>query len=193
MTEQKKKRAWAERLPWRDEDVALLRELYPNHSREYCAKVLRRSVDAVGMKASKLGLKRQGYPQGERGHIGHTWHPWTAEDDARLREIYPVLGTRATAEALGVTPRAVMCRAHAMRLRVSRERASQAIKEGLLNRQQALAKQLPLPGQLAKKGYQVVAFWDGYTARDFALEDMAAEAGIKVVPEGCDYKAYRTR
>lgn len=46
-----------------------------------------------------------------------TWTRWTPERDARFRELYPVLGARGTAQALGCTTNAVWVRRNKLGVR----------------------------------------------------------------------------
>jgi DNA-binding CsgD family transcriptional regulator len=100
---------------WSAEDIAQLRELYPDHYNEEVAQMLGFSVSTVKSKAYSMGLHKS------REHVLKINRKWTAEQDAQLRELYPDHTNEEIAQMLGFTTFAVNGRAHNMGLYKSRE------------------------------------------------------------------------
>jgi len=77
---------------WKPEDIALLKELYPECPFDEIAKRLGRTVNAVKQRAHSLGFKRKSYLD----------KLWTPEELQMLREQYPTCeSTRELAKKIG--------------------------------------------------------------------------------------------
>jgi hypothetical protein len=88
---------------WTAEEVALLKELYPECPIGEIAKRLGRTVAAITGKACYLRLKRKSYLD----------KLWTAEELQLLRELYPTHeDIQDIAERIGRSPSGVSGKAH---------------------------------------------------------------------------------
>ncbi len=92
---------------WTAKEVALLKELHPECPIGEIAKRLGRTVNAVMVKASCLGLKRKSYLE----------KLWTAEELQLLRELYPTHeDIQDLAERIGRPPNGVRKKAYSIGL-----------------------------------------------------------------------------
>lgn len=78
----------AERSYWTVEEENILREYYPTEGTDVCEKLPGRSRSSVERKAQKLGIRYQPNPD-MNGH-------WSAEEDAILKQYYPIEGKSCT-------------------------------------------------------------------------------------------------
>lgn len=95
--------------PWTDEDDRRLREIYGTMSRTQVAETLGRTMPAVAVRASALGLTRTIERTESR--------PWTPREETLLKRRYGIDTVTAIAERLGRTPASVQGHATAMGLR----------------------------------------------------------------------------
>jgi len=102
---------------WTNEQDSLLRLLWPTSTKEVLlAAFPGRAWRGIQSRASKIALKRQ------VRHYPYHWKPWTADDDARLAELYvKETSTEAVAAALGRGVQAIASRAWLLKIRKPRE------------------------------------------------------------------------
>ena len=90
---------------WTAQEVALLKELYPECPIPEIAKRLSRTVAAITGQACCLGLKRKSYLD----------KLWTAEEIQLLRELYSTHeDIQDIAERIGRSPSTVRAKAHGL-------------------------------------------------------------------------------
>ena len=103
-------------LPWSDEEIAVLVELYPNHSDVDLATRLGRSTWSVKGKARNLGLAR--YDHGKPGQPDpRNSRPWSDTEIDLLKELYLNTPYEEIAEQIGRTRNAVHMKARKLGLR----------------------------------------------------------------------------
>jgi hypothetical protein len=94
--------------PWTPIDDALLRRLYPKHSKAAVAEQMGRSVFSVKSRATKLGLiKRPRY--------------WSAADQATFRRLYPHTDNTVLATLFNRTIKAIHQQAKTLGVQKTRE------------------------------------------------------------------------
>lgn len=92
-------------MKWTEQELLLLRELYPTTERKLIAAQLQRSMLSVRAMVSALGLKKRA-----------PLNPWRPEEVEIVRTLFPAVGAAETAEALRRPISSV--RAMAARMRV---------------------------------------------------------------------------
>ena len=100
----------AERSYWTTEEENILREYYPTEGTDVCEKLPGRSRSSVERKAQKLGIKYQPNPD-MNGY-------WSAEEDAILKQYYPIEGKLCTVRFPNRTECVVLARAFKLGLKV---------------------------------------------------------------------------
>ena len=133
--------AFQEHHKWDDDALEKLRTFYPTHGDVYCSWILGRTIEAIRLKASRLGVRRtkqwteEEQAQFERKALEKSQHtyaqhfptpppnslknhrlPWTADDEKILRQYYTTHGTVYTAAMLKRTPGATQMRAQTLGL-----------------------------------------------------------------------------
>ncbi|MDR0701294.1 MAG: HNH endonuclease [Azoarcus sp.] len=68
MTKSRSIRSYVPRRKWTDADIALLRELYPDMTAAECAARFGRSPQSIGIKATRLGIKKSAGFLSRMGH-----------------------------------------------------------------------------------------------------------------------------
>ena len=92
-----KKNTW---ILWSEDEVKLLRKLFPRGRTREVAEQTGRPLTAVRQKAYNMGLKTKKY------------HPWSANEVELLKKLYPTENTRSIAGKLGRSLREVMTKAY---------------------------------------------------------------------------------
>lgn len=100
----------AERSYWTVEEENILREYYPTEGTDVCEKLPGRSRSSVERKAQKLGIRYQPNPD-MNGY-------WSAEEDAMLKQYYPIEGKSCTVRFPNKTECVVLARAFKLGLKV---------------------------------------------------------------------------
>lgn len=100
----------AERSYWTIEEENILREYYPTEGTDVCEKLPGRSRSSVERKAQKLGIRYQPNPD-MNGY-------WSAEEDAMLKQYYPIEGKSCTVRFQNKTECVVLARAFKLGLKV---------------------------------------------------------------------------
>lgn len=93
---------------WTEEDIKLLKRLYPRGNTKKIAERLCRPLTAVRQKAYDMGMKTDVYQY------------WTDEDLRQLRKQYPNTMTDELAEHLGRSPGSVKTKARQLGLKKSK-------------------------------------------------------------------------
>jgi len=88
---------------WTPQEMAVLKELYPESPVAEIATRLGRTVSAVENRAHQLGVKRKSWSD----------RLWTAEETELLKQLYPNRGNiEEIAERIGRSPAMVRAKAH---------------------------------------------------------------------------------
>ena len=94
-------------MTWSEQDLQLLRELYPTMQRREIAERLQRPVRSVRAKLAELKMKKRLQVL-----------PWQPEELEVLRRLFPALGPHETAQALHRSVSAVKGMAVRLRLKM---------------------------------------------------------------------------
>ena len=94
---------------WTEEEDDIIRVYYPANGRDICAMLPNRTMNAVRRRAQVLGVKTT------KIHEPEGWR-WTEEEEALLREKYPILGRKAVTFFPNRSYHAVLVRARLLGL-----------------------------------------------------------------------------
>jgi len=94
---------------WTEDDIKLLKKLYPRGNTKMIAQKLCRPLTAVRQKAYDMGMKTDIY------------HYWTDDELKQLRKLYPNTITDKLAERFGRSPGSVKTKARQLGLRKSQK------------------------------------------------------------------------
>lgn len=89
-------------VPWSTTEINMLRKLYPTTPNEEIAEKIGRTLDAIHMKARRLGLRKMEF--------------WAKEEDELLKKLYQRLRYDHLAELLGRTTSSIMTRTNTLGL-----------------------------------------------------------------------------
>ena len=90
---------------WSNEEIKLLKKLFPIKKTKELAEILEKTTDAVSYKAQMMGLKKVGRQK------------WSDNEIKLLKEIFPVKLSKEVAEILGKTVDSVSYKAQMMGLK----------------------------------------------------------------------------
>jgi len=93
---------------WTEDDIKLLKRLYPRGNTRMIAEKLRRPLTAVRQKAYDMGMKTDIYQY------------WTEDELKQLRKLYPQTVSDELAERFGRSPGSIKTKARQLGLKKSR-------------------------------------------------------------------------
>lgn len=108
---------------WSREEVQRLRQLYGRRTDRDLANILQRSIDSVRRMARRLALaKDKAFLRQLEGSNSTRMPRWSAEELARLVDLYPATANLEIAHLLGRSVKSIVSKAHHMGLRKGDER-----------------------------------------------------------------------
>jgi len=109
---------------WTEEEIQLLKKLYPIKFNREIASILGRSIYSIEKQANRLGLKKKPIVF-KKGTIKmlrkNEMKPWSKKDIEKLKRLYPNLPTDEVAKILGRTVKAVKHKAYALGIKKQRD------------------------------------------------------------------------
>ena len=96
--------------PWSDEEIQQLKKLLPTHTKKQISEKLNRSINAVGTKLQKLGLKAQIMPS----RHGIKVKPWTKKEEDLLLFLAGRMPLKYASKRLGRSRKAIEIKCRAM-------------------------------------------------------------------------------
>lgn len=104
---------------WTTFEEDLLKKLYANHSNEYIAKLLNKTIASVNSKGALLGLKKSKNYRQQVNKLNnlHKRHAWTWDEVNFLKENYKKISYTEIAKLIKRTPNAVSQKARQLNLK----------------------------------------------------------------------------